>query len=258
MIQHSKGRVQRQFGQHARGYITSQTHAQGYSLERLVELVDPDPAWRVLDIATGGGHTALAFAPLVDLVVAGDLTHEMLLAAREHITNQGVRSVAFCQMDAEHLPFAAETFDCVTCRIAPHHFTDVPRFVREAARVLKPGGLLAVADNLSSGEPKAARFYNDLETLRDPSHHWAYSLDDWDTFFFSAGLEVIHRETFQKRIDFDEWAARMDVTQDDLVRLRVLLLRAPDDRRAWLEPEQIGARIVFKITEGIIIGRKAG
>jgi len=46
-------------------------HAGGPSLARLIELANPKPSWRVLDIATGAGHTALAFAPLVARVTAG-------------------------------------------------------------------------------------------------------------------------------------------------------------------------------------------
>jgi ubiquinone/menaquinone biosynthesis C-methylase UbiE len=253
-----KNSVQRQFGQAAGHYVTSQVHAQGASLARLVALVNPQPGWRVLDVATGGGHTALAFAAQGCHVTAGDLTLPMLAAARQHATDLQARHLAFCAFDAEHLPFAAETFDAVTCRIAAHHFPDVPRFVRESARVLRPGGLLAVADNLSSGEPRTARFYNDFEKLRDPSHHWAYSMDDWDTFFFAAGLEVLHREQMPKELDFDQWAARMGVAGDDLLRLRVVLLHAPQHERDWLQPLQTGQQITLTLTEGLITGRKAG
>src|SRR5262249_22631474 len=55
--------VRRQFGLNAQRYVESYDHAKGESLERMVEVVDPRPDWTVLDIATGGGHTALEFAP---------------------------------------------------------------------------------------------------------------------------------------------------------------------------------------------------
>ena len=59
----TKDLVKRQYGAHAEGYVTSAVHAQGESLKRLVELVQPQKDWRALDISTGGGHTALAFHP---------------------------------------------------------------------------------------------------------------------------------------------------------------------------------------------------
>jgi protein-L-isoaspartate O-methyltransferase len=49
-------------------------HAQGPGLARLVELTQPQPEWRVLDVATGAGHTAFAFAPFVREVTAVDIT----------------------------------------------------------------------------------------------------------------------------------------------------------------------------------------
>lgn len=248
--------VARQFGPGAQGYVTSSAHAQGDSLARLVALAAPRPGWRVLDVATGGGHTARAFAPHATLVVAADLTYPMLTAARADMVARGVSGVGFCQLDARHLPFAVEIFDCVTCRLAAHHFSDPLAFVREAARVLRTGGVLALADNITSGEPKVSRFVNAFEALRDPSHHWAYSLEDWETFFFSAGLTIIQREVFEKELDFVDWAARMRVGGDDLLRLRALLAQAPAAAREWLKPRADGSRMTFTLTETVVVGRK--
>ena len=256
MPDNTKRLIQQQFGGHAAGYVSSSTHAQGYSLSRLVELLEPLPGWRVLDVATGGGHTALAVARRCEHVVAADLTRPMLKAAREHIEQQGIPNIMCCQSDAEQFSFGANRYDAVVCRIAAHHFPDVAAFVRESARVLKPGGLLALADNMTSGEARIAQFLNTFEKLRDPSHHWAYSLDDWQTFFFTAGLTVTHSEVFEKELDFDDWAGRMGVTGDDLLRLRTLIVQSPDGPREWLKPHEIGSRLLFTLTEGIVIGRK--
>ena len=71
-----KSLVRSQFGASAAAYATSKVHAKGASLGRLVELVKPQRSWRALDIATGAGHTAAAFAPHVASVVASDITPE--------------------------------------------------------------------------------------------------------------------------------------------------------------------------------------
>jgi hypothetical protein len=73
----TKSLVQQQFGAHAAAYATSAVHAKGASLARLVELVKPERHWQALDVATGAGHTAAAFAPHVARVIASDLTEEM-------------------------------------------------------------------------------------------------------------------------------------------------------------------------------------
>lgn len=70
------------FGPRAEAYVTSADHDAPDELALLVAAADPQPGWLAVDVATGGGHTALAFAPAVARVVATDLTPEMLAAAR--------------------------------------------------------------------------------------------------------------------------------------------------------------------------------
>lgn len=247
-----------QFGDHAENFVRSQTHAQGYTLGRLVEVVQPQSSWRTLDIATGGGHTAIAFSRHVHEVIATDLTNRMLIAAKQNAEVQGASNIRYAQVDAHHLPFANQSFECITCRIAPHHFPDVGAFVNEATRLLKPDGILAIADNVVSGEARTARLVNNLERFRDPSHHWAYSLDDWETFFFSAGLTVSHTQIATKDTDVDEWASRLAMAGNDLIRLKALILNTPKPVTDWLKPRQIGSRLIFTVTEAVIVGRKAG
>ena len=152
----SKALSEERYSQYAQGYVSSQSHAKGYDLDRLVEIAKPQPTWKMLDIATGGGHTALKFAPLVKSVIASDLTEKMLTAAEAHIQEKGAVNVSFKIADAEDLPFENTRFDLVTCRIAPHHFPDVQKFTQEAARVLKPGGFLLVQDHVLPEDQKAA------------------------------------------------------------------------------------------------------
>jgi len=258
MSDHSKILTQRQFGTHAAGYVASPVHAGGYSLTRLVEVLDPQPGWRVLDLATGGGHTALALAPRVAQTVAGDLTHPMLVAARAHLIASGSDGVMFVRLDAEDLPFGPACFDAVTCRIAAHHFPGVARFVGEAARVVKPGGLVAVIDQLSPGDPKAARFVNVFERLRDPSHVWAYNEAEWKGFFAGAGLAVTHYEAFDTHHDLTPWAERMGCDAPAITRLRAMLVHAPPPVAAWMKPNLPPAGDAsFVIQQFLLVGRKA-
>ena len=175
----NKSLVQQQFGAHAAAYVTSSVHAKGASLGRLVELVRPQPTWQALDVATGAGHTAAAFAPHVGRVIASDLTEEMLQEAAKLAKAKGLANMETARADAEALPFEDARFDLVTCRIAPHHFPDIPSFVAEVCRSLKAGGTFALVDNIapdaestpgfSSAELRdAALTYNAFEKIRDP------------------------------------------------------------------------------------------
>ena len=250
-----KEKVQQQFGQNAAAYATSTVHAKGASLGRLVELTQPQPHWQVLDIATAAGHTAFALAPHVAHVIASDITPEMLVVAEKLAADKGISNVSFRLADAEDLPFAEAQFDLVTCRIAPHHFPDIDQFLRECARVLRPQGLLAVVDNISPDDKIGADHYNALEKLRDPSHGRCLSLEEWEQAFFSAGFDLLHQETGSKKIDFDDWADRMQVTAENKTRLRVMLVQAPAPALAFLTPHFAGDRINFSLSEALLIGK---
>jgi len=97
---------------------------------------------------------------------------------------------------------------------------------------------------------------NTFEKLRDPSHNWAYSEADWETFIVSAGLVLRHTEIIEKRIGFDRWAARMSVSGSDLTRLQALLLRAPTEPRNWLKMNEEDSQLSFVLREGIFIADK--
>src|SRR5215831_11833367 len=106
--------VQEQFGRNAAGYLTSKPHAQGKSLDRLIALTKPQRDWRVLDVATGGGHVAYAFAPHVARVWATDITAEMIELVRGEAAKKGLSNLRTAYAKAEALSFDDASFDLVT------------------------------------------------------------------------------------------------------------------------------------------------
>ena len=252
-----KKMAQQQFGQNAQAYVTSQNHAQGADLDRLLELAQPQADWLMLDVAPGGGHTTLKFAPHVRRVVTCDLTPPMLDAARGFLTEQGAQAVDYIAGDAENLPFANATYNLVTCRIAPHHFPNCFKFVQECARVLRPGGLLLVQDHVLPDDQRAARYIDSFERLRDPSHHRAYADYEWRGMFLDAGLSVEHSERMQKTGKMLPWAERTGCTPEIIERLQILLAQAPDAVAEWISPKCVGtADVTFEHNYIIIAGRK--
>lgn len=251
-----KEQVRKQFGAHAQGYVASSVHAQGFSLRRMVELTEAQPNWTVLDVSTGGGHTALAFAPNVARVVATDLTPEMLEVAERFIREKGVQNVEFKLADAERLPFQDSEFDLVTNRIALHHYPDARAAVSEAARVLKAGGIFALTDNVVPPDKITAGYINQFEKMRDPSHNWCYPLIRLEAMLGDAGLAITHSETFSKEMDLDDWARRMGHTETMISMLEARLTQAPDSVREFLKPRQVEEKLKFSLTEAIIIGKK--
>lgn len=253
----SKGLSRERYSRFARRYVDSPTHAKGVDLDRLVQLAAPQPDWRMLDVATGGGHTALKFAPLVGQVIASDLTEKMLSAAREFIQGQGVVNLKYSLGDAEALPFASESFDLVTCRIAPHHFPNPFHFAQEAARVTKTAGLVLVQDHLLPDDPVAGHSVDDFERRRDPSHRRAFNRREWLAIFAAAGLDVLHTEVFVKRHDFISWAERQSCPPELMAELQGMLAEMPQAALDWLQPQHWGTlQASFANQHLIIVGRK--
>lgn len=252
-----KKMAQQQFGQNAQAYVESKSHAQGADLDRLLELAQPQPDWLTLDVAPGGGHTALKFAPHVRQIIACDLTVPMLDAARTFLSGQSAHNVDYVAGDAENLPFVANSFDLVTCRIAPHHFPDCFKFVQECARVLRPGGALLVQDHVLPEDDRAARYIDSFERLRDPSHHRAYADYEWRGMFIDAGLTVEHSERMTKIGKMIPWAERTGCTPDVIERLQILLAQAPPAVAEWISPKCVGTSdVTFEHNYIIILGRK--
>jgi ubiquinone/menaquinone biosynthesis C-methylase UbiE len=253
-----KAQAQARFGQFAQGYVESQSHAAGADLERLVELAGVQPDWRILDIATGGGHTALRMSSGAETVIAADLTPKMLHAARTFIQGQGMYKVSYAASDAEQLAFADATFDLVTCRIAPHHFPDCFRFVQECARVLKAGGRLLVEDHVLPDDERAARYIDAFERLRDPSHFRAFAAYEWQGMFLDAGLSIEHVETLTKPgVNLVDWAARQGSTPAVIERLQVMLVQAPQAVATAMNPQHAGTPYAtFDHHYIIIMGQK--
>jgi len=253
-----KARAQQRFGQYAQGYVESKSHAAGTDLDRLIELVQAKSDWLALDVATGGGHTALKFAPHVGKIVSSDLTMAMLEAARNFISEQGVPNVIYSAADGENLPFATYSFDLVTCRIAPHHFPDCFRFVQECARVLKPGGVFIVQDHVLPEDERAGRYIDSFERLRDPSHHRAFAEYEWRGMFLDAGLTVEVAEIVRKNGGkMITWAERQGCTPETIEHLQVMLAQAPQAVTKWIHPRYAGtADATFDHTYIIIMGRR--
>src|SRR5262245_16923067 len=122
-----------QFGSRAEAYLNSAVHARSPDLDALVALMRDHRDARVLDLGCGGGHVTFNVAPLVQEVVAYDLSPEMLAVVARAAGERSLNNVAIQQGTAERLPFEDDSFDAVLSRFSAHHWRDLDAGLREAA-----------------------------------------------------------------------------------------------------------------------------
>jgi ubiquinone/menaquinone biosynthesis C-methylase UbiE len=192
--------VRKVFGKHARWYRTSPEHADQAVLSGLVCMVNPDTHSLVLDVATGTGNTAMAFAPFVKHVTGIDITPEMLSEAADKSKEDHVHNLDLCMADVMTLPFPDATFDVVVSRRAPHHFRDINRAIKEMSRVLKPGGVLAIDDRSVPEDDQVDATMNQLDELHDRSHVREYRPSDWSSMVSAAGLEPKEMRSYVRNL----------------------------------------------------------
>lgn len=225
------------FGRHAKEYRQSASHAGGLDLAMLTALIEPTPEDRLLDVAAATGHTALHLRPQVASATLVDLTPEMLEQARLAAAEKGLE-IDTLVADVADIPLPDGTFTVVTCRRAAHHFPDVPAFLREARRLLRPGGRLAIAD--MTADDVAISLLNELERLRDRSHAAALSPGAWRAALTAAGFEVVAVEIEEEDYALLRWLAPVKPDEVDMEAIGALLEGATVAQRSALGLRQDG------------------
>ncbi len=105
-----------------------------------LERVGVNVAGRILDAGCGGGGMALSLAEEADLVVGIDIVDRFADAGTRLAAERGVCNLRFAVADGQALPFRDGSFDLVLSHAVIEHVADAPRYLRECARVLRPGG----------------------------------------------------------------------------------------------------------------------
>lgn len=163
------------------GYWTSETRNQREASENLVDvLLDliPNREGNILDVACGLGASTrqLLTRYSIEDVVGVNLSEAQLDRARENAPG-----VPFLAMNATSLGFPDESFDNVICVEAAFHFRPRDAFLKEAWRVLKPGGTLVMSDLLLARLPGRRRTYF-------PRENYVSNLDEYRQSFLRAGF----------------------------------------------------------------------
>jgi ubiquinone/menaquinone biosynthesis C-methylase UbiE len=162
-------------------------HAADAAVEEAIRLALSDKPFRsLLDLGTGTGRMLELFGREIERGLGLDLSLDMLLLARDRLERAGLKHCSVRQGDIYDLPLGNDSFDVVILHQVLHFLDDGARAIREAARVLRPGGRLLVVDFAP----------HELEFLREQHAHRRLgfppeTVTQWMT---ASGLEpVMHK-----------------------------------------------------------------
>jgi SAM-dependent methyltransferase len=223
------------------------------SIRRLVELCAFEPGALVVDVATGAGYNAFAFAHAGVRIVPTDPTHEMLLATRDGWAKRfgDTARPALVETWAEALPFAADSLDGVIAHRAPHQFADAGAWASEAARVVKPGGVFALADQ--SPPDRWEEWHNELERWRDHTHEQARSPREWRAIAEGAGFSVRDVDVVYQVHDVTDWLDRVDCPPDRRERALQMLRDIPTQIRDVYRPYTYEGRLQMRTPQCVLV-----
>lgn len=239
-------------------YAVSEVHTSSPTRARVRALLPRVDS--VCDVASGAGHTGLDFAGVASRIVAVDPAPNMLAQFRQLAAERGV-AVEAVEAFAESIPLASASFDLVICRLAAHHFSDLPKAMTEMTRLAKPGGYVAIIDMEGDENPTLDALNHEIEVLHDPTHVRSYTAKHWRELFAANELEV---EACENRcweipdgLTIERWCELGDSGTEALQAIHDRLAAVPTE---WLSELEItrdadgGFRIPVRTL--LILGRK--
>jgi ubiquinone/menaquinone biosynthesis C-methylase UbiE/DNA-binding transcriptional ArsR family regulator len=162
------------------------------------------PIRSLLDLGTGTGRMLELFAGDIERGLGLDLSLDMLALARTRLDRAGLKNCSVRQGDIYDLALPRDSFDVVIVHQVLHFLDDGPRAIREAVRVLRPGGRLLVIDFAP----------HDLEFLRDEHAHrrLGFAPEAVTQWLEAAGLDGVRQQTLPPgphgKIAVSLWLAR--------------------------------------------------
>lgn len=153
----------------------------------------------LLEVGAGTGLLSFAICGKVQRITAVDIAEEMVQVAREKQAGSGCANILFKVADSYQLPFACGVFDVVLISNVLHLLAEPETALREARRVLRPGGRL-IAPTFCHGEGWKSRMISFLMSLAGFRARRRWSLQGFKEFFQEQGLEILHFEVIKGEI----------------------------------------------------------
>ena len=248
--------VRSQFRRQAEVYAAMPVVTDPEFLSFIVSISGVGKTDNVLDIASGPGFVAMAFAPHCDRVVGIDATDRFVERAIAEAARRNLRNASFILGDVERMVFADDSFDIAACRFAFHHFPRPANVFAEMRRVVRPGGKLVIVDMLASEDAAKAEYHNRVERLCDPSHARALPASEFEHMFAAQGCDLLYKQTRKTSYSIEEWIAHGAPPPDQAAQIRELLAASIADDKSGLDIRRVNDTMYFSHTGASYVLRK--
>lgn len=229
----------------------------------------------VLDVAAGTGEPGLSIAAIAKKgnVVGTDLSHEMLQIAEANAAAKGIKNYVTKAGDVCELPFDANTFTKISCRLGFMFFPDMQLAAKEMYRVLKPGGRIAIAvwasadkNFWSTAITGVVNKYIEMPVSAPdaPGMFRCSGPGVMADIFAQAGFKHIGEQEIAGKVDFIDaetyWRNRMDLSETIIARLakvdEVTITAIKNDVYAIINQNSINGRALLNWGVNIVYAEK--
>ncbi|HNB22673.1 MAG TPA: class I SAM-dependent methyltransferase [Candidatus Melainabacteria bacterium] len=221
--------------------------------QQVVDLLNPAPGAHVLDLATHHGDTAIALANVGCIVTAIDSSQKALQKCNHVLQEKKISNVTTMLMDAENLTFEEAKFDGATCRMAMHHFDDVPEALRQIAKVLKENAPVIIGDAISPDNRALGDFLMKIGRLRDETFKTLFTVDDWKQLLHENGLRLVDHKLIKDTRDATKWLERSPLSDEQKERIHKAFNESSQETKDYLQAKIAEGKIVEFTDDKILI-----
>lgn len=216
----------------------SKDTAQLQLIQHVAEAANVQPQANILDVGCGFGGSSIYLAKKYGAQATGITISQVQVDMANQAAAEAGVNAKFLLMDAEAMTFR-EQFDVVWSVESITHYHDIPKFFLAAAKLLKPGGTLAITDWFKKAglTPRECKKY--LSALEDGMMVELQTMEDYERYMTAGGLQVLRSEVLNKHCA-KTWDFCLDIIKDKALWVLALqngadfvrFLRAFKDMRA--------------------------
>jgi ubiquinone/menaquinone biosynthesis C-methylase UbiE len=198
-------------------------HSDEEHLKALIESLDVKSQGKYLDLGTGNGYIAFELAGISqDIQVYGlDIAGMVIARNRGKALKKSLGNIYFDTYDGIRIPYQDNFFDGIISRYAIHHFPDIRLTVDRISRILRPDGIVVIADPTVDSSDKQ-RFIDSFMQLKDDGHVRFYFRDELEDLFRQYRLQkerVFYSSIRFPRMTDERYYSLLNSVPEDIPRL---------------------------------------